>query len=109
MSGFAEWVAHKRKQRQAAEATQRRRGRAYAEAYTSTERTYQPGDVFQITPEHKMAGWVGCYVYATAIKNFGIQGFVAWPKTHTQQAQAFIRLLWSEIAFVESSPYRSEE
>jgi hypothetical protein len=61
---------------------------------------YKSGDVFQIIEEHGRNGWIGAFVLATEIKNWGIQGFVHHVKTHEEMASAYIRLPWKDIEFV---------
>lgn len=64
----------------------------------------QPGDVFQIIEKHGRKGWIGTFVLATEIKDWGIQGFVSNIVTHDEQAHAYIRLKWDEIEFVGRAP-----
>ena len=61
---------------------------------------HQIGDVFQITEKHGRAGWIGAFVLATEIKSWGIQGFCAQIETHEEQRRAYIRLPWSDIAYI---------
>jgi hypothetical protein len=67
-------------------------------------RAYQRGDVFQITEAHGRQGWIGAFVCCTEVKSLGIQGFVAHVATHDTQQRAYIRLPWTEIAYVGHAP-----
>lgn len=42
-------------------------------------------DIVQVNHQHE---WVGCLIYVTELKSFGIQGFIHVPG----EGQAFIRL-----------------
>jgi hypothetical protein len=66
-----------------------------------SEHQYKPGDVFQINEKHGRAGWIGAFVLASEIRSWGIQGFVQHVETHEEAAQAWIRLKWEEIDFVD--------
>lgn len=46
-------------------------------------------DIVQVNERHD---WVGCFVYVTEVKSWGVQGFVQVPN----QGQAFIRLKHEE-------------
>lgn len=61
---------------------------------------YKEGDVFQINEKHGRKGWVGAFILATEIKSWGIQGFVAAPIEHEEQAHYYIRLKWEELDFI---------
>jgi len=62
---------------------------------------YKPGSVFQINETHLRPGWIGCFVLATDIKSWGIQGVVSHPgETHQDRAEYPIRLNWSEIDYI---------
>jgi len=61
---------------------------------------YKEGDVFQINEVHGRSGWIGAFVLATDIRNWGIQGYVHHVKTHEESAFAFIRLRWDEIDYI---------
>lgn len=65
---------------------------------------YIVGDVFQINEAHGRKGWVGCLVMATEVKSWGIQGFIAAPKQHEEQARYFIRLKYDEIEYIGHAP-----
>lgn len=67
---------------------------------STQNREYEIGDVFQITEIHVRKGWIGCFVMATEIKHFGIQGFVSHIVSHEEQSRAYIRLNWEEIEFI---------
>lgn len=58
------------------------------------------GQVFQINEKHGREGWIGAFVLATEIKDWGIQGFVHLITTHDKSARAYIRLKWEEIDFI---------
>lgn len=64
------------------------------------ERSYKPGDVFQINETHGRGGWIGTFVLATEIRSWGIQGFVPLLKSHDEQQRAYIRLNWNEIDYI---------
>jgi hypothetical protein len=62
---------------------------------------YAPGDVFQINEHHGRAAWVGAFVLAENIYDWGFQGFVAAPgDTHDDQRQYYIRLPWKHVDFI---------
>ncbi len=42
------------------------------------------------------AGWIGCLVQVSELKQWGIQGFVKLP----MQGDAYIRLQWNEIEYI---------
>lgn len=70
---------------------------------------HKPGDVFQINEKHGHEGWMGCFVMADEIKDFGIRAFVAWPLDHESKSHAYIRLRWDEIDFVGRAPLIPED
>ncbi len=72
-------------------------------------KTRKPGDVFQINENDGRDGWIGCFVMATEIRAWGIQGFVAWPKEHEQMARAFIRLPWDTVEFIGTAPLAPQD
>lgn len=62
------------------------------------------GDVFQINENYSRKGWIGAFVLATEIKQWGIVGFVGWPEHHDVQARAYIRLEWPDLDFIGHAP-----
>lgn len=66
----------------------------------ATKDKYLKDDVFQINENHGRKGWIGAFVLATEIKDWGIQGFIHHVKTHEEPAQVYIRLKWDEIDFI---------
>jgi hypothetical protein len=60
----------------------------------------EKNDVFQITDIHGRDGWIGCFVQASEIKSWGIQGYVCIIETHDKQSKAYIRLNWNEIEYI---------
>lgn len=66
--------------------------------------SHERGDVFQIVESHGRAGWIGAFVLATEIRDWGIIGFVAHVATHDEQNHAYIRLPWQEIEHVGRAP-----
>jgi len=64
---------------------------------------YEKGDVFQIvrtTEDGERQGWLGSFVMATEIKDFGIIGFVHHIESHEESSAAPTRLEWRNIAYV---------
>lgn len=70
---------------------------------------YKPWDVFQINEKHGRPGWIGAFVMAEEIREWGIVGFVAHVETHEKQAKAYIRLKYEEIDFIGSAPLHPQE
>ena len=66
--------------------------------------SYKPGDVFQINERHGRPGWVGAFVLATKIHDWGITGFVAHIETHGEQWHAWVRLKRDEVDYVGTAP-----
>lgn len=64
------------------------------------KQSYSAGDVFQINETYGRNGWIGAFVLADEIKDFGIQGYVHVIDSHDSYSQAFIRLNWDHIDYI---------
>lgn len=61
----------------------------------------RPGDVFQITNVETVSnGWIGAFVMAETVSNWGIQGFVHGIKNRDISERLYIRLNWNEIELI---------
>lgn len=60
-----------------------------------------PGDVFQISPELKDSFFAGCFMQATEIKSWGVQGFICMPSSRGEMpGHAYFRANWDDIDYV---------
>ena len=66
----------------------------------SEDRVYQPGDVFQINEKDGRNGWIGAFVVATEIKNWGIMGFVHHIENNASHSRAYVKIPFEQIDYI---------
>lgn len=58
------------------------------------------GSVVQVDPEYDKL-FAGCFLLVTELKSWGVQGFVAMPKSRDElPGAAYYRVAWENLAYI---------